>query len=116
MLQLIAKFFGTKSEKDIKRVRPLVEATKQEGERMKSLSHDELRGQTQEVQSTINERLKPIDAEIAGLHKQVNDQPDLDLHEKEAIFLQVDKLELDRNKELESVLIEVLPKAFAIMR
>jgi preprotein translocase subunit SecA len=32
MLKLIAKLFGTKSEKDIKRMMPLVEATKQEGE------------------------------------------------------------------------------------
>ena len=116
MLQLIAKFFGTKSDKDIKRVKPLVEATLQEGERMKSMSHDELRAQTKEVQSFINERLKPIDIEIAGLHKQVNDQPDLDLHEKETIFQQIDKLEADRNLELEKVLMEVLPKAFAIVR
>ena len=116
MLKLIAKFFGTKSEKDIKRVMPLVEDTKREGERMKSLSHDDLRAQTQEVQLYINDKLKPIDEQLAGLHKQVNDRPDLDLHEKEAIFQQIDKIELERNKELEKVLVEVLPKAFAIVR
>ncbi len=44
MLKLIAKLFGTKSEKDIKRVMPLVEQTKQEGEQIKSLSNDALRG------------------------------------------------------------------------
>ena len=32
MLKFIAKIFGTKSEKDIKRMMPLVEQTKKEGE------------------------------------------------------------------------------------
>ncbi len=44
------------------------------------------------------------------------DQPDLDIHEKESIFAEIDKLESQRNKDLEIVLMEVLPKAFAIMR
>jgi len=116
MLKLIAKLFGTKSEKDIKRAMPLVEATKAEGEKLSSISHDELRAQTQQVQEHINSKLKPTDDKLADLHKQVNDQPDLDLHEKEAIFNQIDAIEKERNKELESVLMEVLPRAFAIIR
>lgn len=116
MLQFIAKFFGTKSEKDIKRVMPLVEATKAEGERLKSLSNDDLRNQTKEVQAQINEALKPIDDELAGLHKKVSDHPEMDLQEKESTFQQIDKLEGERNKELEKVLMVVLPTAFAIIR
>jgi preprotein translocase subunit SecA len=116
MLKLIAKIFGTKSEKDIKRMTPLVEATKKEGEKLPALSNDELRQQTLEVQNHINAHLKPIDDQIAGLHKEIENQPELDVHQKEAIFSQIDKLELDRNKELEKVLMEVLPKAFAIIR
>jgi len=116
MLKLIAKLFGNKSEKDIKRIMPLVEDTKREGERMKSLSNDALRNETAEVQAHINAALKPIDDQLAALHKQVNDHPELDLHEKEAIFNQIDQIEKDRNQSLEKVLIEVLPRAFAIIR
>ncbi|MBY0433649.1 MAG: preprotein translocase subunit SecA [Cyclobacteriaceae bacterium] len=116
MLKLIAKLFGTKSEKDIKRVMPLVEATIREGEKLKGLSHDELRGQTDSVQAFINEKLKPIDDSLAALHKEINDHPELDLHQKEALFNQIDQIEKDRNKELEKVLMEVLPRAFAIVR
>ena len=54
MLKIIAKLFGTKSAKDIKRVMPLVEETKREGERLKAISHDELRSQTKTVQQDIN--------------------------------------------------------------
>ncbi len=116
MLKLIAKLFGSKSEKDIKRIMPLVENTKREGERMKALSNDELRRETTEVQAHINAALKPIDDQLAALHQQVSDHPELDLHEKEAIFNQIDQIEKDRNQALEKVLIEVLPRAFAIVR
>jgi preprotein translocase subunit SecA len=116
MLKLIAKLFGTKSEKDIKRMMPLVEETKREGEKLLSISHDELRGKTQSIQAEINQKLKSIDDKLAALHKQIADDPDKDIHEKEAIFSQIDQIEKDRNKELEKVLIEVLPRAFAIIR
>jgi preprotein translocase subunit SecA len=116
MLQFIAKIFGTKSEKDIKRIMPLVEQTRKEGERIGALSHDELRKETQVVQDQINQYLKNIDDQLADLHKQIDDHPELDITEKETIFNQIDKLELDRNKELEKVLMQVLPRAFAIIR
>jgi preprotein translocase subunit SecA len=116
MLKLIAKLFGTKSEKDIKRMMPLVEETKLEGEKLFSISHDELRGRTLAIQGEINQKLKPIDDQLADLHKQIADDPDKDIDEKEAIFNQIDQIEKDRNKELEKVLLEVLPRAFAIIR
>lgn len=116
MLKLIAKIFGTKSDKDIKRMMPLVEETKKEGEKLPGLSNDQLRQRTQDIQNEINQKLKPIDDQLAALHKQISDQPNLDINEKEGIFNQIDAIEKDRNKELEKVLMEVLPRAFAIVR
>jgi preprotein translocase subunit SecA len=116
MLKLIAKIFGTKSEKDIKRMMPLVEQTKREGEKLLSLSHDQLRAKTQEVRDTINTHLKPIDDQIQALRLQITSEENLDIHHKENLFAQIDKLELERNKELEKVLMQVLPVVFAIVR
>jgi len=116
MLKLIAKLFGTKSEKDIKRIMPLVEQTKQEGERIKSFSNDALREETKKIQEQINQELKGIDDQLAGLHQKIADNPSLDINEKELLFGEIDKLEEDRNKELEKVLLKVLPNAFAIVR
>jgi len=116
MLKLIAKLFGTKSEKDIKLMAPLVEDTKAEGEKLKSISNDELRQKSVEVQHYINEQLKNIDDQLAELHKRIADQADMPLNEKEFIFSQIDKIEKERNTELEKVLIKVLPLAFAIVR
>jgi preprotein translocase subunit SecA len=116
MLKFIAKIFGTKSEKDIKRVMPLVEQTQAEGEKLKSISNDELRNETKKIQEHIDKELSGTDAELASLHKKIADNPDLDINEKEAVFGEIDKIELNRNKELEKVLLTVLPKAFAIVR
>lgn len=116
MLKLIAKLFGTKSEKDIKRIMPLVDQTRLEGEKLKNLSNDNLRAETRKVQDQINAELKNIDDQIAALHQKIADNPTLDIHAKEEVFQEIDTLEEDRNKELEKVLLKVLPQAFAIVR
>jgi preprotein translocase subunit SecA len=116
MLKLIAKIFGTKSEKDIKRIMPLVEQTTKEGESLKSISNDELRGETKKIQDFINGELKNTDDKLAGLHKKIADQPDMEINDKEAVFIEIDKLEEERNKELEKALMKVLPKTFAVVR
>jgi len=86
MLKFIAKIFGSKSEKDIKNVRPMVDATLEESKKLLSISNDDLRAKTFEIQQEINSRLKVIDDQLAALHKSIADQPQLDLNEKEAIF------------------------------
>lgn len=95
---------------------PLVEETKREGEQLVGLSHDELRKRTFDIQEEINNFLKPIDDQLAALHKEIADKPELDINEKEEIFSKIDSLEADRNKELEKVLMKVLPRTFAIVR
>lgn len=116
MLKYIAKIFGTKSEKDIKKLMPIVEKINAEYAKLAEISDDELRGKTRAVQEKIDESLKSIDEQIAALHRKVEDNPDLDIHEKEEIFNEIDKLEEDRNKDLEKVLIQVLPEGFAIVK
>jgi preprotein translocase subunit SecA len=116
MLQFIAKIFGTKSEKDIKRIMPLVEQTKAEVEKLKSVSHDALRNETRAIQEFIDQGLKPTDDKLAALHKQIADNPNLEINDKEEIFGEIDRIEGERNKELEKVLLTVLPKTFAIVQ
>ncbi|CAA9277968.1 MAG: Protein translocase subunit SecA [uncultured Adhaeribacter sp.] len=112
----VAKLFGTKSERDIKEITPYVGQINQEYAQLAAISDDELRQRTQAVKLIIDERLQDTDTKIAALHQQVADQPDLDIMQKEGIFNQIDELEKERNKDLEKVLMEVLPQAFAIVK
>lgn len=116
MLKFITKLFGTKSERDIKLILPIVVQINDEHERLKSISDDELRGKTHEVKKIIDDGLKEIDRQLEDLHNQANQNPEMDILEKEALFNQIDKLEEDRNEKLENVLMDVLPQSFAIVK
>ena len=116
MLKLIAKIFGTKSEKDIKKIMPLVDATRREGEKLSGLTNDQLRDETSKLKAHIAQELQTIDDQLKSHHQRIAQEPDLDLNEKEQIFSEIDKLEEERNKQLEKVLLEILPAAFAVVR
>lgn len=116
MLQYITKLFGTKSDRDIKAVLPYVEKTNAEFAQLTSVSDDELRSTTDDIKSAIDAALADIDNNIKSLHDKIADNPDLGIFEKEDIFNKIDKLEEDRNDKLEDVLMEVLPKAFAVVK
>ena len=112
----LAKIFGSKSARDIKEVMPYVEEINSIYEGLHDISDDALRGKTGEIKARIREELKTIDDELAALHQQVADHPELDIHEKEAIFDKVDQLEEDRDEALEKVLMKVLPEGFAVVK
>jgi len=112
----LTKIFGTKSDRDIKTIIPYVDKTNEEHTKLLSISDDELRGKTEHIKEIIDNKLEEIDSQIASLHQKVEEDPEMDIHEKELIFNEIDKLEEDRNKKLEDILLEVLPQAFAVVK
>ncbi|MBA4853714.1 preprotein translocase subunit SecA [Emticicia sp. BO119] len=112
----ITQIFGTKSDRDNKELQPYVGLTNEEFVKLKSLSHDEFRAKTTELQNYIAQKLSHIDDQIGQLKATIDQNPDMEVDEKEASFRKIDELKLDRNKELEVVLLEILPKAFAIVK
>lgn len=113
----IAKVFGgTKTEKDLKGLNPYVGLINAEYEKLRNITDDELRGKTAELKSIIQDRLKTIDDQIAALQKEVEENKELDVHQKEDIFGQIDKLESNRDEELEKVLMDILPVGFAVVK
>lgn len=112
----ITGLFGTKSDRDFKDLAPYVQSVNTEFAKLKNLSHDELRNATQELKTYIAKELKPIDDQIVALKQQVEVNADMDVNEKEEIFKKVDALGLERDKELEKVLLQILPTAFAIVK
>ncbi|CAN5438303.1 preprotein translocase subunit SecA [soil metagenome] len=111
----INKFFGTKSDKDIKEVMPYVEKVQAIFPSMQALSNDQLRGKTQEFKNRIAEGLKEIDGQIESLRTEAKGE-DLDPDSKEVIYKQVDELNKQRDKQLEVILLEIMPEAFAVVK
>lgn len=112
----LSKLFGSKSDRDIKVVMPYVQQINKVYEGLSGISDDALRGKTQEIKDQIAADLKVVDDELAELHKRIEENPDMDLHEKESVFDQIDNLEEKRNEELEVVLLKVMPEAFAVVK
>ena len=113
MASFLSKFFGgSKSEKDVKAILPVVKQINQFYEQYNSLSNDELRNKTVEFRVRIKEHLKEIDDAIEQTNKKADELPFDDLVGKDTIYQQVDILKKDRDKAIEVILKEILPEAF----
>ena len=117
MLGIISKIFGgSKSEKDVKKISPIIQQVNGFYQQYTSLSNDELRYKTQEFKRRIQEHIAPVDAKIAELNQKANDLPASALADKEALYKQVDTLKKDRDQEIEVALENILPEAFAVVK
>ncbi|QQL48749.1 preprotein translocase subunit SecA [Mucilaginibacter ginkgonis] len=115
MLGFISKLFGNKSERDLKSIQPLVDKAKAEFEKLGGLSHDELRDKTLGFKQIISEGLADIDSEIASAKEQAESEG-IAVDEKVELYTRIDKLQKDRDKNLEEILLRILPEAFAVVK
>jgi len=116
LIKGLGKVFGTKSERDIKTLSPVVGQINEEYNKLNDLSNEELRGQTAEIRAIVNADVKPFDDQIAQLKEEIDRLPPEQVHAKDALFTQIDKIEKDRNEALEGALEKVLPRAFAVVK
>jgi preprotein translocase subunit SecA len=112
---VVTKIFGSKSERDLKTITPYVPLINEAYAKLQSISDDELRNQTSQFKARIAEYLSDIDAEIASLKAQTAAEG-MDMLAKDSVFQQIDKLQKDRDVELEKILLEILPEAFAVVK
>jgi preprotein translocase subunit SecA len=117
MLGFLSKLIGgSKSEKDVKSIEPIVQQINQHFKNFQSLSNDQLRAKTLEFKQRIKDYLKEIDEEIASLNKQAEELPFSDINGKDVLYNQVDVLKKDRDKKIEEILKQILPEAFAVVK
>lgn len=117
MIGFLSKIFGgSKSDKDVKQIQPLVtEINKIFGE-LHALSNDQLRNKTTEFRQRIKEHLTTIDAEIEAKKQEAESHTEADLHLREAIYEDIDKLIKKKDEQLEEILKQLLPEAFAVVK
>ncbi len=111
----LTKIFGSKSDRDLKELNPLVGPINQIFAGLSSLSDDELRAKTPELKAKISTHLLEIDERVAALQAQTEVE-NIDLVEKDNLFKEIDKLAKKRDEELEIILLELLPEAFAVVK
>jgi len=117
---LLSGVFGTRHDRERKRVQPIVDEINEQYARLQTISDDELRSQTEKFRARILEVTSDIEARIADLRnrKRVAADP----AEREQIDNEMSGVdgrggvEAELRTAVANVLDELLPEAFATVR
>ena len=117
MFNIVSRLFGgSKSEKDVKLITPLVGKINGFFAAYQLLSNDELRGKTLEFRARIKDHLTELDGQINDLSEQAEQLPSEDILGRDDLYKQVDELKKKRNEKIEEILDLILPEAFAVVK
>ena len=114
LADIFKKLFGTKAERDMKAIKPLLDKVLAAYEDIDKLSNDELRAKTEELKAFVASRIADDEKRIAEIKAQLDG--DLAIEEKEKLATESDKLVKKVDEDIETALNEILPQAFAIMK
>ena len=114
LVDIIKKVFGTKSDRDMKHVKPVLDKVLAAYETIDKLSNDELRARSEELKRRLREVEEPFENRIAEIKSQL--ESDIPVKKKEELATESDKLVKDEDAAIEKMLEEILPEAFAIMK
>ena len=106
--------FGTKQDRDMKMVKPILEKVLSAYSDIDKLSNDALRERSRELRNALLEVEAPFEKRIGEI-KAIMDT-DIPVNEKEALATESDKLVKEEDEAIEKKLDEILPVAFAIMK
>ena len=111
---ILKKIFGTKSDRDMKAIKPVLDKILAVYPEIDKLSNDELRAHTDALKARIREVEKPFEDRIAEIKQEL--EQDIPISRKEALAGESDKLVKDEDEAIEVILNEILPEAFAIVK
>src|SRR5213083_2184384 len=108
------KIFGTRFDRELKRVQPIVDAIHEHEARLKDIGDAELQAQTAKFREAIAERTGAQHTEVERLKKAKHDCPDP--VERANLNDQLRTAEQNFATELQHTLDDLLPEAFATVR
>ena len=111
---ILKKVFGSKSDRDMKLVKPFLDKVLAAYGPIDQLSNDELRAKTEELKAKLRECEAPFEKRIEEIKAKLEE--DIPVNEKEQLATESDKLVKEEDEKIEKVLEEILPEAFAIMK
>ena len=113
--KILTKLFGSKRERDLKELQPIVDQINEAYAKLHDISHDELRKKSDDLKSDISAHIEEeVTQKNQNREKAEDDNTDVD--EKERLYKEIDEIDKKIDEKLEKKLEEILPEAFAIMR
>ncbi|MBO4541771.1 MAG: preprotein translocase subunit SecA, partial [Bacteroidales bacterium] len=116
MANFLQKIFGTKSDRDLKELKPILNKILSVYPEIQKLSNDELRAKTLEFKQKIKDATQEDEQEILAIKKEIDENYDMPVKEKENLYKQIDTLNDNIYQTSEDILNEILPEAFAVMK
>ena len=114
LADVFRKIFGSKSDRDMKAIRPTLEKVLAAYVEIDALSDDALRERCEALKNKIREAIAQDEARIAQIKDEL--EQEIPLAQKEKLATESDKLVKKVDESIEKVLEEILPEAFAIMK
>jgi len=114
MLGFLKRMFGSKHEKDVKALRPLVAEINAHFEEYQKLSDDQLRGKTEEFRARIQDAVRETEEKITALRNEL--RKDVEGPAREKLLDDVAALEKERDDITVDALDQILPEAFAAVK
>ncbi|HEX6559008.1 MAG TPA: hypothetical protein VF021_06080, partial [Longimicrobiales bacterium] len=111
---LVSKVFGTRHEREAKKLMPLVTEINSIAEGLQALSDDELKNQTAKFRGLLKERTGELEDRLAELRQTKRKTEDS--AERESITHEIQGLEDELKQTIQDVLEELLPEAFATVK
>ena len=116
MANFLTKLFGNKSQRDLKVIRPFLDATLAVYPAIEALSNDALRAKTIEFKERIAKAVEAEESELAQLRARIEEEYDMPVAEKEGLYKRIDELEKQGYDKTQKVLDDILPEAFAVVK
>ncbi|MDR0940863.1 MAG: preprotein translocase subunit SecA [Bacteroidales bacterium] len=118
LLQSILQIFigGNKSERDIKNIRPILDAIKSFEQEYEAKTLDELRAVSQALRAEIQSAISPLQQKIDAITQELADNQTLSFANREDMYDQIDGLKKDIDAAIAKKLDEILPQAFALVK
>jgi preprotein translocase subunit SecA len=122
---LITKIFGSKHQRDTKKITPITEQINRIYEEYKDLSSEDLKGKTEEFKHRIKERTSELYLRLDELKKEFAHLKSYRLSEeekeevrakKESFSQEIREVEKEIKEEEQKILDEILPEAFAAVK
>jgi len=116
MLKFLSKVFPNKSEKDLKKIAPLVGQINEIFEGLATLSDDDLRAKTAEYREQINVAVAEHTERISALKKELRERDDLESNDRESLWTEVEEEQAEVDHVTSEILDKILPEAFALVK
>jgi len=111
---ILKSIFGSKTDRDMKAIQPVLDQILQVYPDIDRLSNDELRARSHMLKEQIAAVEKPFEDRIAQIKLEL--EQDIPVAQKEALAGESDKLVKEEDEAIEVILNKILPEAFAIVK